>query len=88
YPCYLVGHLLQGGSVMILGGSKQGYRWLNLGIQVAQNRNIIHFELQNSQLSCKNSVPTAVVRVFYYWGSIRHAYGIHRPVLMIWPLSF
>jgi hypothetical protein len=27
--------------VMILGGSKQGYRWLNLGIQVAQNRNII-----------------------------------------------
>ena len=27
---------------MILGGSKQGYRWLNLGIQVAQNRNIIH----------------------------------------------
>ncbi|MCB5266004.1 MAG: hypothetical protein LHW41_07180, partial [Candidatus Cloacimonetes bacterium] len=41
YPCYLVGHLLQGGSVMILGGSKQGYRWLNLGIQVAQNRNII-----------------------------------------------
>jgi hypothetical protein len=27
---------------MILGGSKQGYRWLNLGIQMAQNQNIIH----------------------------------------------
>lgn len=26
---------------MILGGSKQGYRWLNLGIQMAQNQNII-----------------------------------------------
>jgi hypothetical protein len=26
----------------ILGGSKFRYGWLNLGIQVAQNQNIIH----------------------------------------------
>jgi hypothetical protein len=63
---------------MILGGSKQGYRWLNLGIQVAQNWNIIQRPLRlvegittGQTLGLRDGYPFST-KITHYWKRASH----------------